>query len=505
MSGRPERTPSTHRPPARLTSAAVLALLCVLGVARAQENKSQNDPNNVKKLDVENPVPADARHAEGYQKFAMPGTDRLMFAKIEDFRPVASEEENALEYEAWGEFVRQAAKFPAAELERHGVRDLTVIDLLKSLRGKYRCELLRFDGKLVCARRLKAPLAFQNNPGSKIKELYEARLVPLDESPLTPLSVVFLDLPESLAAVRDRPHGEWVDAGGWASVAGYYFKTMSVPSEQGSTAGVPVLVGRSVTPQPGPPVPPGGDPIALEPVRLFKFIRDDAPMIRNAPSEVNWPEVAAYNRVLIHASRFSAEELERHALPDVKFADLFEDVRAAFKLEDVKLEGRLISLRQMEPSPELRAANIDAVYEGWLVPANEPRGNPVCAHFTEPPEGVEPGGRVNKWVSFAGYSFKLMRYESAERHTDPAKEFVVKKAPFLIGRGLIARRDPDAPTSMTWGVFMQAAVGGIALLIAAGGGLAWWYRRGDRHARESIGAARGRNPFDAGAAPPAAR
>jgi hypothetical protein len=50
---------------------------------------------------------------------------------------------------------------------------------------------------------------------------------------------------------------------------------------------------------------------------------------------------------------------------------------------------------------------------------------------------------------------------------------------------------------------MQAAVACSALLIVAGGALALWYRRGDRHAKESIGAARGRNPFDANAAPPA--
>ena len=63
-------------------------------------------------------------------------------------------------------------------------------------------ELLRFDGKLVCIRRLAAPKFFADNPEIGIKELYEARFVPLDESPLTPISIVFLDLPEALAAVR---------------------------------------------------------------------------------------------------------------------------------------------------------------------------------------------------------------------------------------------------------------------------------------------------------------
>jgi hypothetical protein len=501
MSGRPSSAHSPKRA-ARLVSAAAFAALCAggCGIAAAEEpvKQSQNDPNPpARKLDAESPVPADGRHTRASQKYAMPATDRLMFSKIEDFKPVASEETNALEYEAWGEFVRQAAKFPAAELERHGVRDLTVIDLLKQYRTFYRCELLRFDGKLVCVRRLKAPLSFQNNPASKVKELYEARFVPLDESPLTPMSVVFLDLPESLAAVRDRPYREWVDAGAWVSAAGYYFKTMSVAGDRGGPVNVPVLVGRGVTPLPGPPAPPGGDPTALEPVRLFKFIRDDAAMIRNAPGDGDWPELAAQNRVLIHASRFGAEELEGHAA-DVKFADLFEPVRAAFKLRNVRMEGRLISLRKADPSPELRAAGIDAVYEGWLVPANEPRGNPVCVQFTGPLEGLgDPpkDGRVNRWVSFAGYSFKLMRYESAEQYDDPAKGYKVKRAPLLIGKSPVARRDPDAATPLRSGALAQAAMVGGVLLIAGAGGLAWWYRRGDRRSR----AFAPRNPFDAGA------
>jgi hypothetical protein len=517
MSGRSAIAHSTIPVPVRGLAAVGLALVCGLAVAvggaaaqpespppGGQATQSKNDLSKIKKRDAENPVTADARHAASYQKYAMPGTDRLMFSKIEEFKPeVASEEQNQLEYGAWCEFVVQAAKFPAAELEQHGVRDLTVIDLLKSLRDKYRCELLRFDGKLVCVRRLKAPLFFQNNPDSKVKELYEARFVPVDESPLTPVSVVFLDLPESLKAVRDKPFKEWVDVDAWVSAAGYYFKTMSVPGEQGGTVGVPLLVGRSVTRLPGPPAPPGNDPTAIEPVRLFKFIRDDAPLIRSAPTDVTWPELAAFQRVLLHANRFNADDLEKHANPDVRFADLFEDTRTQLQLKNIKMEGRLISLRKMEANNELRAAKIDAVYEGWLVPKDEPRGNPVCIFFTQPLEGVEPTGRgVSKWVSFAGFSFKLMRYESAEQYEDAAKGYKVKRAPVLIGKGPIPRRDPEAPVSMDTRTVYQAAVIAGALFVVTVGGLTWWFRSGDRRAKESIEAARGRNPFDPNAAPP---
>jgi hypothetical protein len=152
----------------------------------------------------------------------------------------------------------------------------------------------------------------------------------------------------------------------------------------------------------------------------------------------------------------------------------------------------------------VKSAGVADVFEGWLVPANEPRGNPVCIVFTEPPAGVEPAGRVNKWVSFAGYSFKKMTYKSAEPDPDNPARNLNKYAPLLIGRSPIPRRDPEEPTSMTWGAFVQGAVVAGVLLVAAGGVLTWYYRRGDRKARAAMDAVRHRNPFAPAAADPAA-
>ena len=65
--------------------------------------------------------------------------------------------------------------------------------------------------------------------------------MPLDESPLMPVSIVFHQLPEALAAVKDKPilkdatASEWVEAKGYVSAAGYYFKTMSVPGDRANT------------------------------------------------------------------------------------------------------------------------------------------------------------------------------------------------------------------------------------------------------------------------------
>ncbi|QJW96227.1 hypothetical protein [Frigoriglobus tundricola] len=508
MSARLEHSPRvqtrTTALAALIASVAVFGAVCGLPAATAQPPTSLSPSKNsseLKKVDHENPVPADAQGRQPHEKFVL-NKDRAIFNRIEDFKPVAAQSDNPDEYLAWCEFVTHARTFSAAELDRYAARDLTPVDLLKPQRSLFRCELLRFDGRLMCVRRLDAPLFFRDNPDFGVKELYEARLVPIDESPLTPVSIVFTDLPDALAAVRQKAPKEWLDLDGaetWGTASGYYFKTMSVPGEQAnSVVGVPVLVGKSVTVTAGPPAPSGDNPIALDPnVRVYKFIRDDAPMIRTAPQGEQWAEVEAYNRILIHASRFPAQTLEDHARDDLKFADLFLGVRKDYKLACVKLEGRLISLRRMESNNELRAAGVNQVFEGWLVPANTPGGHPVCVVFTEPLAGVEPNGRVNKWVSFAGYSFKLMRYESAEKDATDETKHVWKNAPLLIGNSPIPRPDPDRPTPVTWTAFTQSVIAGGVALAAAGGALAWYFRRGDRKSKEAVDAVRLRNPFDA--------
>lgn len=469
------------------------------------KQKSEDRTKAASKLDREPPLPADAPRKKPPAEFAI-NTDRLMFSKIEDFKPVAAQADNSDEYSAWVEVVMHAKRFATADLEAGATRDLTPIDLIKQTRVWLRCELIRFDGKLVCARRLPVPAFFRDNPESGVKEMYEVRLVPLNESPLTPVSVAFLELPEALAKVRDAKPGEWVDADGWFSAAGFFFKLMSVPGEAGKLVNVPVMIGKSVTPLPGPPVPTGTDPTVLDPTtRVYRQIKDETFMIRNAPNDSTWPELASYNRFLVHASRFTAEQLEQHARADTTFADLFEDVRRDFRTKNVKFEGRLISLRRADPSPELRAAGIEHVFEGWLVWKDEPRGNPMCVIFTEPLEGVEASGRVNKWVTFAGFSFKKMRYTSGEPDPKDKNKTLDKYAPVLVGKRPILRTDPTTYTdTLSWESFVMWAVGGIVVLIGGAGLLTWWYRGGDRAARQQIDNVRGKNPFAEGAPPPAA-
>ncbi len=229
-------------------------------------------------------------------------------------------------------------------------------------------------------------------------------------------------------------------------------------------------------------------------MRIFKFIQDDTKMIRpNAP----WEEYAACNRVLIHASRFPAEELESHARTDAMFADLSRRVRVKHRagMREVRrsIDFASSSIRR-EPGVEGRR-NRSSV-RGWLVPSHERSGNPVCILFTEPLEGVEPGpdGHVSKWVTFAGFSFKRMRYESREKYPDESKGYKDKLGALLIGKKPIVRPDPQEQPTITWSLFLEVAVVGVMVMILIAGTLGWWYRRTDRKARESIEAVRNRNP-----------
>ena len=142
-----------------------------------------------------------------------------------------------------------------------------------------------------------------------------------------------------------------------------------------------------------------------------------------------------------------------------------------YKLDLVRFEGRLISLKKMIPSPDLRAVGVETAYEGWLIPKNEPNGNPVCIVFTDPLEGVDPGGQVNKWVSFAGYAFKLLRYESVEKDKDDSSKNKWRRAPLLLGRAAIARPDPDGVSAVSWRDFAAVATGVVLVLLGSALGL----------------------------------
>jgi hypothetical protein len=505
-------------PENKLTQSAkfflALGLFALMAFVSGSKSDALQPPDKGQDIDDRSPLPPADANREIANKLEIPNSDRAIFAGqkdskgnlvpgtgIVDFNEIASEKKNSYEYQAWHEIVQHAKECSTAQLEEFARRDLTRDDLigLGSPPRVYRLSLVRLEGKIARVRRLNATRSLRD---SGTMEVYEAQLIPFDGPPTESMSIVFTDLPESLAAITQKPPEQWVDVNADAICAGYFFKVKQDPPQNDK---IPVLIGKSVTMLPALKDQPFSasntnndksisNPIIIDKnLKVFKAIKDDARMADG--NSDNWGEAVAWNRVLLHARRFTPEELETNARGEVTFADLFEPIRKDYKLELVKFEGRLLMVRQMKPSEKLRAAGVETAYEGWLVPQNEPRGNPISIVFTDPlPDGLELG-RVNKWVSFAGYSFKLMRYESGERKSDDPTKYVIKRAPLLLGRAIIVQPDPDAQNKVSWNSFVQVAVAVIIGLLTLAAGITWWFRRGDRQAKQEIITHRSKNPF----------
>jgi hypothetical protein len=245
-----------------------------------------------------------------------------------------------------------------------------------------------------------------------------------------------------------------------------------------------------------PPAPAAADPAAKYQIdkdrRIFAGIKDDERVLSEAE---NNDEFLSYNEVFEFANQFRAPELEAHARRDVSYRDLMGQTRDEFKLDLVYLEGRLARVLRREPTPTLAAAGIPAVYEGWLFPKDE--AEPVCIVFSELPPEITPAKDLNPVtkVQFAGYVFKVIRYEAQPTAANPARG-TMRRAPLLIGKSVTvvptAARSPGADWQ---GTFVPGLLIGLGVLSAVGFGLAWWYRRGDRSVRTALAGRARQNPF----------
>ncbi|MBY0514040.1 MAG: hypothetical protein K2P78_09040 [Gemmataceae bacterium] len=501
----PASTPA-RRPTRTRIAGCALAVLCGLAAVPAQEPPADN----------RSPLPAEQTIPARYQ---VPNSDRGIFARIEDDSPLLSEARNWEEYAAYTEVVQHAKQFTAAELERVASRDFVREDLVHVVSRNYaRVALMRFDGRVTKVRKVRltralaeAWLAEQSEAlagvgltvspdalgATGVRVMYQAWMVPAGEPDTRPVCLMVTDLPPGVEVAA--PLNEYVAVDRYAAFAGYSFKLLAYPGPQGDPANpkaggwlrAPLLVGVSFTPTPEPPpaVP------LNKGLRVFSKIADDRPMAVVTAAEDNWEELEAWNTVVLHARRLSPEQLGAAANKNVGFGDLFKQGRLDYKLDVIHFEGRLVRLRELPATEKLRESGVATCYEGWLIPRNEPAGNPVCVVLTELPEGLEPqpvgSGLMNKQVAFDGYSFKLMHYTSA----DPNEKAKTKAAPLLIGRTLrLLGEPPESPYG--WNKFVPLILGGLLGLVGLALGLSWWFRRGDRAAKTEIDAVRHRNPFE---------
>lgn len=505
MSGR-----AVSHPRSGLTGLIVAAAVLAGGSAAGQSPLPPVSPPEPDDLDTRPPLPPEEpKRPPVAAEYRFPNPNARIYHRIRDHAPVQSEAENRDEYQAWAEAVGFAQSKDAAGLERHAARDLTPEDLVESVSDRaavngqsvFRLELVRFDGKLTDVQRVEPSKALAERG---VKAMYKAWLLPVDEPPSMKVCVVFTDRPDGLA-LGEPPADRWV------SFAGYFFKVIPYPGPNADakpdpTGGPPIktgwlaaplLVGRSVTPQPGPP--PEASRIELnKSLRIFRCVRDNYRMQTRAES---WEELAAWSRIARHARKFGTDVLEKEAKRNVGFATLFREHRLDFQYDLIHVEGRLIGLWRKTPSPQLSEAGVPC-YEGWVIPKEATSGgNPVCVLLTELPPGLEPQTGepdeplLNRRVTFAGYSFKLYQYRSKEYRKDKPTERLWKAAPLLIGRSVTPHEDPATNVRDEWRYgFVLPMAGGLTAIVAVALGLGWYFRRGDRRVRAEVDA-RTTNPF----------
>lgn len=207
-------------------------------------------------------------------------------------------------------------------------------------------------------------------------------------------------------------------------------------------------------------------------------IEDRAPV---RSKEENEEEFLAYCDALVTVSQAPPAALARQGRRDLTFAHLFEQP-AVYRGEVVHVEGALVRLRHFQAPEFTWSQGVRDLYEGWIFDAATYGANAMCVVFTELPPGLGVAEKTERHVAFDGYFFKRYRYKAGDGWRDAP--LLVGRAPILLDSRPPPRRSLSA--AMLWS--FVGAIGGIAALI---GGLAWWYRRGDRrfHARLAIGRA----------------
>jgi hypothetical protein len=254
--------------------------------------------------------------------------------------------------------------------------------------------------------------------------------------------------------------------------------------------------GSVAYPAPKGPAKPPPEPTEAERVRLdtdpllgFRNIEDDAPP-RSA--DQNEDEHRAFNYTLAHAHKIPVEVLARHSQP-VELANLIYPIHQDYLRELIHVEGRLVRLSEMKPTSFLRETEkVQTLYEGWLIPHGEEY--PVCIVFTELPNGLKPGRKLdNVWASFDGYFFKLIHYETGEK-IGPNR-YQARKAPWLLGHSPQLQPPPPEETGMSFADLVPLIIALLLGVVGVALGLTLWFRRGDRAVRDTLAQAQSTNPF----------
>jgi hypothetical protein len=205
---------------------------------------------------------------------------------------------------------------------------------------------------------------------------------------------------------------------------------------------------------------------------LLRGVEDRAPV--RGPTD-NYYEATAYDYLLVHARHLSARQLADGARRDLSYVHLFEEPQK-YRGQVIHLEGRLRMLRRFDPPKMTDKEGITDLYEAWILDRTY-TGNPYCVILSEIPASIQPGNKLDEFVSFDGFFFKRYRYEASGKWHD---------APLLIGRTLTVATVPATEPQAELFPLLPAFLVLVLTTLVLGAGLTLWYRLGDRRVRERV-------------------
>jgi len=421
------------------------------------------------------------------------------FKSVKDKTPLLTPLDNPAEFDAFNKVLMKASTQPLERLKRFSLRGLGYENLVGDEQRQFHLrELIQIKGdlKYPLTEIVAVPLPLKK---FGIEKLYAA-WVEVPGAPNQLVQVIFVDLPVELG-MADRGRYK-------ITVDGYYFKLLEYPDEEEIEGVVkqvkrlaPLLLTRTINavedkPAPVPTTPDEAKLVQLNKLDpLWQSVKDKKPLVGR---DDNIDEYNAYNLVVKTAASFAPETLKKYARRDVIYADLLGEIRQQYLRELLNVKGTLVRLRKREITGRLKATTtLRDVYEGWIVnDRNDSQTDPqmIQVVFTELPEGLEPGEKLNHKVSFDGYYFKLHGYETKEKNEKG--ELIWRMAPLLIGRK-IELLDPDPSYWEFANPAIPLMLGTLGVLAVGVLGLLIWFRLGDRnvHAR-AHGALTKKNPFD---------
>lgn len=150
---------------------------------------------------------------------------------------------------------------------------------------------------------------------------------------------------------------------------------------------------------------------------IFSNINENALNIRSS-------EAPAYWSVLATARLVSQTDLERVALKDITYAQVFSDPEF-YRGQPLTIEGELLRFTRLPISQN--QAGIETVYEGWLRNADSGK-NPIVFHCLEKPSELSLGEKLSERIRVTGFFFKRYHYA--------AKSGVPHAAPLILAKRL---------------------------------------------------------------------